>query len=442
MIKRKPYIIALVLLFSLLFIVNLRSVTAFDEDNDGINDEYEQINLRNIETEIFIDEIKIESFKRTEANKDQITINIGYSEDGLHFGLLYRSKIDTAPVLSFGILLHEVIEFIDNNENNIFDPETDQILKNVSLNDFHLQTNASYELSSGNALHYFKLQDVNNTFIAHIHFAEEFAIINDSIITPTQIKVDIEFLNFEFSNESSMIAINTRLESEVNYIQNEETEDERNKFSSNEHGLITTNDNYIGFLTWNENATIDTISNKIYTSELMVDDLSENEQKMYFTYLQGNTIYHSFKLGFEGLLKSIPSAFSPGDLTLLFIIVGAVSASAIALTYYFIQDKPSRRKTGKKREEYYNSHFEEHENNEPYNEEPPIQIILEEKAMEKLLQIKNLNVTVVSEEFYEIINSFPWENNEKYEFIREMLSLTPLERKSFLNEMKELLYQE
>jgi hypothetical protein len=46
-----------------------------------------------------------------------------------------------------------------------------------------------------------------------------------------------------------------------------------------------------------------------------------------------------------------------------------------------------------------------------------------------------MKLTALSEEFFKIINLFEWEEDDLVDFIREMIYLTPEERKSIFNEM-------
>ena len=66
-----------------------------------------------------------------------------------------------------------------------------------------------------------------------------------------------------------------------------------------------------------------------------------------------------------------------------------------------------------------------------------LQIFEEENAIDRISKLGDINLTAISEDFLETINTFDWEYDEKEEFIKELLALTPKERKEILNEMKE-----
>ena len=56
---------------------------------------------------------------------------------------------------------------------------------------------------------------------------------------------------------------------------------------------------------------------------------------------------------------------------------------------------------------------------------------------EHLLNQGDVNLTAISKEFIQRIDQFNWSREEKEQFLKEMLSLTPKEREAFLNEMVE-----
>ena len=103
-----------------------------DSDNDGVDDNYEEFNKRNIEVDIFGNEARIISLKRSGQKKDQIIIDIELSEDGIEIYFKYRPNLDSEQVMIFGIVFHEIIEYNDTNLDNIFNPEIDQVFQNFS----------------------------------------------------------------------------------------------------------------------------------------------------------------------------------------------------------------------------------------------------------------------------------------------------------------------
>ena len=65
-----------------------------------------------------------------------------------------------------------------------------------------------------------------------------------------------------------------------------------------------------------------------------------------------------------------------------------------------------------------------------------LKILQEENGLEKIASLGDLNITTISPDFWEKIDLFDWNENEREEFIREMLSLPPKERQEIFNDIK------
>ena len=432
-IKKKYYLIGFFLIGFLFSSLNYGFVIASgDDDNDSIDDNFEEINKRDIEIEITENEAQIKSIRRSDKKKDEIEFNVGFNEGGISIEIRYRSKIESKPEaefeLEFGIIFREIIEYIDVNDNDIYDHEVDQVIGDYGINLFQPLVYTTYNISNNSTLHYILINSTDGVFATHMYFTEEFVVVNDTLITPTQVKIDIEISNYDYINESSQLALCTKLNSEVCYKEEEDTEDENKFYAANETGITTTFNNYTGYFTWKEKANIDEIPTNISVSEINVDDCKENEQKLCINYPSGDNIFHETKLGIEGLLIPITESDFPLLPFILILIIGAISASVAYSVYYYGKHKvstPTRTKRVYREEDFI----------EPYNGKLALQILEGENAIEELYSIENINITSLTEDFLETINSFDWDRNEKGLFIREMLSLSPFERDLMLRDM-------
>jgi hypothetical protein len=422
-----------------LFIIVLFSLTggfAFgygDDDGDGIDDGFEALNKREIDIVMEANEISIESVRKSNRKKDLIMANIVYDEDGIRFQIGYKPNLEEDFDLLFGISFRELIEFVDVDIDGIYNPEIDQNIQNFSLSKFSPVVYENSTCTSGSVLHHFKIQTENKTFTAYIYFAEEFTLIENSLLLPTQAKIDIKIANFTYANSSSQLALYSRLESDSLYEGQEYTEDEKNNYAENEEGVITTIEKFVGFFTWRKNASVDDVSNLIKKSDLLLDEPPENAQKIYLNYPRGDSIYHSYKIGIEGLLLSEADSLVP--LVVLALIIGALSVvTAYSIYHARHNEKPVkiRRREG---EELYLDLLEEDEYDILFDSKLALQILQGEDAIDKLYHKGDINITAVSANFYEVVGQLGFEENEKREFINEMLSLSPHERELFLREM-------
>lgn len=431
--KKQYYLMIIFLLSILIFNINFTLTIASGEDyNDGINDDFEEKNKRSIELGIGENEIGVESVRRSEVDRDEIRSLIFFDEDGLYIGLRYRSKLESECELEFGILFHEIIEYNDTNKNGVYNPEIDHRIKTVPLNEFKHVVHETMEISNDTNLHYFKIQTMNNIFTVHIYFAEEFAIVEKSLITPTQAKIDIEISNFDFINENSQLALYTILDYEGDYEIKEETEDEKEGYAENEHAAITKIYNFTGYFSWRDMVVADKNLKSIVVNEFNADEYG---QGLFINYPNGEHIYHDSKIGIENLLIPLDKPDSLIPLIILISVIGAVSASSAYAINYYVKHRGVTLKLDRDREAYFSETFENGLDEEPYDGKLALQILVGENAVEKLSLINDLNITVISEEFFEKLNYFDWESFDRSEFILEMFALPPKERQSILDEM-------
>ncbi|MFX0037253.1 MAG: hypothetical protein ACFE9I_16640 [Candidatus Hermodarchaeota archaeon] len=423
--KRKSIIFSIFLLGIVLFNVSIVTALASDDDLDGVDDEFEELNTRDIEIEFLEDEFEVEALLRSGPVRDKIKFSVSYDSDGLSVELQYNPEFESDDQnnieLEFSISFQKLIEFVDMDDNGIYDETVDQTIQEVEIKDFKSLNYFQISIAPETNLHYFILNTTDDIFTAHIYFSEEFVKINNNIISPSQSKIDIEINNFNFLQNTSQLALYVKLESEVNYEEKEETEDEKFGFANDETSVFTSNQNRFGFLSWKETAIIDGINSSISISPIEIDDDDEFEQKLYICYQRGQKIYHDPKIGVEGILKSIPQPPFPLDLTIIIVIVIVAFSVSVAYTAYHYRAKlfPSIFLVNEKKNEFKKS----------MKGKPSFQ---NDMIGEKLL---NPHLTAVSKNFFKLVNLLDMDKQEKEEFIKEMLALNPFERNLILNEM-------
>jgi len=297
----KYNLIGIALLGILILTSSSSLVAASDDDGDGIDDDFEESNKRDISVEFEPNQIQIESSMRNGAQKDEIQLKITYESEGLSIEISYESELSsensTEFEIEFEVTFRKLIEFVDVDDDEIYSPLVDDTVQEVLLDSFQPVIYNPLNLSGDTMLHYFIVNTTDGVFAAHIYLVEEFDIVNGTFIKPTQTKIDIEITGFNYINSSSQLALYTKLESEVEYDDDEHTENEEDGYASDEKGVIASNNDYAGFFTWTENATIDGVSKKVLGSPIQVDDDDENEQKIYLNYPRGNHIYHDPVMG-------------------------------------------------------------------------------------------------------------------------------------------------
>jgi hypothetical protein len=400
-------------------------VLASDDDDDGIDDEFEDVNKRDIEIEFEEDKFEVQTTLRSEDIRDNIKFSVDYDSDGVSIELEYISEFEeneqNSVELEFSISLRKLIEYVDMDGNRVYEDSVDQKIQEVEIKDFKPLQYSQLNVSPDTALHYFILETTDGIFTAHLYFAEEFTNINSNLITPSQSKIDIEIDNFSYLHGSSQLALYIKLESEVEYEEKEETEDEKLGFATNESSAFILNLNRIGFFSWKENALIDGIEGQVSISPIEIDDDDEFEQKLFVNYPRAQHIYHDPKIGIEGILLTLPRPPFPIDLTTIIVIVIVAFSIGIAYSGYHY------------RATIFPSIFLANEREKELQKSRKRNSLFENNEIEERLE--NPQLTALSADFFEQVNRFDWKENEKEVFIKEMLALNPFERNLILNEM-------
>jgi len=420
--------------------LNFNYATASDDDNDGIDDDLEDLNKRNISIEIEADQIQIESSLRSGNQIDEIQLKITNDSEGLGIEVSYESEINSTEIeLEFGIKFRKLVEFVDIDSDSIYDPLIDDIIQEFDLDDFQPVIYSQFNITDDTKLHYFIINTTDGVFTAHIYFSEEFYIINGILISPIQTKIDIEITDFAYINASSQIAMYISLESEIDYEEEEDTEDEIREYATNEKGVITKMNKFTGIFTWKNNATIDGISREVLMSDLDIDDYDEDEQKLYLTYSRGAHIYHDPKVGIAGILKFRDIIDNPLFLIVLIAILSSLSISIGYAVYHY-------------REHIFTGHYTELEIKKDISgifgklkyDSERLDALLDNKRLlhqlkdlssDKKSSFEDIKVTALSEDFFKVINTFDWEEDDLIDFIREMIALSPEERDAVFKEM-------
>lgn len=314
------------------------------DDNDGVNDDIEEEEKRDIVIWFGDHVVEMSSILRHSDQKDILEIRIGFNKHGLAIRVFFGTimKAEEPPdeskeftvesgddhewieyKLEFEVSFRGFIEYVDLNDNGVFDHEIDKLIEDYGINSFQPITYSLTPISNDSNLHYFLLNTTDGVFAAHIYFVEEFIYLNDNIIAPTQVKIDIEITDFDYINDSSQLALITKLRSETyDYERREETRDEQDGYGREEEEVFIENDIYTGIFSWKETAMVDGVEMEVKTNNLEVDVEDENIQILLINYPRGNHIYHDPKIGISitTALEAIQSTFVP------IIVTGGVVA--------------------------------------------------------------------------------------------------------------------
>ncbi|MFW9824256.1 MAG: hypothetical protein ACFFE4_15040, partial [Candidatus Thorarchaeota archaeon] len=332
-----------------------------DEDNDGVDDNYEDDTKRDIEIYIGENVVEMGSIRRQGDQKDIIDMRVGFGIEGISvrvsFGTIGRNpecdQPQEEPVsegegdelqwvsdceiiqykLKFDVWFRGLIEFIDLNGNGVIDFEIDEIVEDYGFTSFQPVQYSLIPIDTDSNLHYILLNTTDGVFALHIYFVEEFVYVDDTLISPTQVKIDIEITDFNYTEPNSQLALQTKLWSEtVGYEERELTEDEKEGYASDEKEVYIHNNAYTGIFSWKETALIDGVELPVLTSREIIGGELEHIEKLYICYPRGNHIYHDPKIGIFINLVQTPSVLIP-------ILMTSGIASVIGITTILLVKK-------------------------------------------------------------------------------------------------------
>ncbi|KKM82117.1 hypothetical protein LCGC14_1322820 [marine sediment metagenome] len=302
-----------------------------DEDKDGVDDTVEEENKRFIEIWFGENVVEMASIKRHDEQKDILEMRIGYNQYGMSvrvsYGSIFRTVVQDPPAeeppheeppdeeplnfqnggehveewieyrLEFKVRFTGLIEYVDLNSNGVFDREIDEFIEDYGINSFQPITYMLTPISDDSNLHYFLLNTTDGVFAAHIYFVEEFVYVDETLIAPTQVKIDIEISKFNYLDDNSQLALITKLRFEGEGLETDLTEDEKDGYANDEKEIFVQSDIYTGIFSWKETALIDGIEMDVLTSNLETDVEDEHVQILLLNYPRGNHIYHDPKIG-------------------------------------------------------------------------------------------------------------------------------------------------
>lgn len=314
-----------------------------DSDDDGIEDEVEDEDERDVGLELELNKITIESTLRNGNQKDEISIEVKYGEDdGIEVDFGYEiefeeNNTETEKEMEFSVKFKNLIEYIDNNNNGIYEKLIDDKLQTYILNDTSLLDYDNSTLSSGNKVIYLKVGTNDGIFTLHIYLSEEYTLVNQSFIAPNQMKIDIEINGFNYLNNNSRLALYTRLDSQYEYEEYEDSENEEKGYidDDEEKTVRTINSGYVGEFIWKKYAEVDGINKSVLTSNIETDDELESEQKFYLNYAHGDYIYHdpTMSIYTTSISKGI------GSFLILGVLIASISMIGLIIVGIFIRSR-------------------------------------------------------------------------------------------------------
>jgi hypothetical protein len=298
-----------------------------DSDDDGVSDDDEARNRRQVEVFVTPTHVEIESKLHTGGTEDSFEIEVSTSLEGVEFKVEFETENSTTETeREFEVEFEEIVEYIDDNGNGLYDKESDTDVQTLELTSFN-PIAYSVETHPDGEIHILEVTTTDGIFGALVYATGEFADINGSIIAPTQVKIDVIIQGFDYLENDSQLALEVKLEASMETSYEDITEDEEEGRASDEAEIDVIMNEITGFFSWKESAEIDGIT---YPVNASIVEVSPTQEKIYLNYVRGDVIIHDPKVGFENLLLGVGGFLGFGDLlTNGFVPIAAVAAIAV-----------------------------------------------------------------------------------------------------------------
>ena len=300
-----------------------------DEDDDGIDDDEEEWNERDVEFEATDDEVQIESKLKNGNTTDEFKVEIKAEDDRLKVSFEYSSEENsTETELEFSVAFMEILEYRDIVVDDIYDENDDDLIQTYEIGDF-LPINYKFENRTDAEFHIFNATTTDGVFSVIVHSSNEFALINEDILAPTEVKIDIIINEFNYIEDDTVLALNVKLETEGSMEYENETEDEIEDRAKNESAIEVSLNDFAGFFSWKDYALVDGVNQSVIASTY---DLHTAEQKIYLNYKRGELIIHDPKIGMQNILINLnESNTTTTPLLSVFTFSGLITAGVLAI---------------------------------------------------------------------------------------------------------------
>ncbi|MGY5864136.1 MAG: hypothetical protein RTV41_05995 [Candidatus Thorarchaeota archaeon] len=295
-----------------------------DDDDDDSND-------REVTVIVTDTMVVIESELESGGTEDSFEIEVEVGLDGVEFKIEFETESATNETeREFEVEFDELIEYIDVNDNGVYDNSTDTEVQTLELVSFEPLV-YTVESTADGPVHIIDVLTTDGVFGARIYAVGDFTEVNGSVIAPTQVKIDVMIMNFNFTEVDSQLALKVELSSELETSFDDSTEDEDDGRAVDEAEIDLLMTDISGFFSWKESAEIDGVTHLVNSS---IHEVTATEQEIYLNYPQGDEIIHDPKIGFENLLlvggsplpipQIVADNIVPISVGLAIVIIGAV----------------------------------------------------------------------------------------------------------------------
>ncbi|MFW9797045.1 MAG: hypothetical protein ACFFE2_08405 [Candidatus Thorarchaeota archaeon] len=282
-------------------VVNVKASTTTDDESetDTSGEDDDDSNDREVTINATPTYVEIDSELESGGVEDSFQIAVEVGPNGAEFKVEFETESGTSETeREFEVQFDELIEFIDVNDNGVYDDSIDDDVQTLELVSFDPIV-YTVENTTDGPVHIIDVLTTDGIFGARVYAVGDFTMINGNVIAPTQVKIDVFIRNFNFTQVDTLLALKVELSTELETSFDDSTEDEVDGRAIDEAEMDVLLTDVTGFFSWKETAVIDGVTHLVNSS---IDEVTATEQDIYLSYPQGNEIVHDPKVGFENLL--------------------------------------------------------------------------------------------------------------------------------------------
>jgi len=300
-----------------------------DDDDDGIDDDRESREERKLEIETSETKAKVESEIETEDMENEIEIEF-MAEEGVGIELKYKNETETdeeeiEAELELKVQFLNIVEYFDNDTSGNLTDEDTRVqtldLEELSYSRPEVTTVTSVDGETG---YRFELIGTLDDFEFNITavFFSSYALVDSTLVSPTETKITINITNFPFSDitGTSALALQVKATSEMEI--EKETESE----------VKVKSEKAEGYFSWENWAMVDGVNRAVNHSLTKTSDST----LINLCYPGASKIVHDPKLGvwaeLPPVLTYVFTLITPELIAATGILALAITVATVALS--------------------------------------------------------------------------------------------------------------
>lgn len=273
-------------------------------DDDAEEDEEQTETEREVTVEQHGDRVNIESKHEVERGEteqeDKFKLEFSVEEDP-RIKLSTESETETATEeveneSEYKVRFRSLAEFAASDTvQEDGDPVSTYDLETATFDDITYNTRTV----DGNTVHVIEATTTDGVFAIRLHAVGDITNIDGEQVEPTEVKIDLEMHDYNFTAENSSLALRTETESE--------TEHEVEQNDTEETVVRSTDGSGNGvYFSWKNTAQVDGEQTPVRSTNIEADD---NEEEFYLVYDQGSSIIHDPKIGIDTTASASSGGF-------------------------------------------------------------------------------------------------------------------------------------